>query len=109
MKPGIKNIDGEKCQVEKAKSWSFQKYFSCSQKDVLGKEVRPKSHWYYINGVNIHFQFAMVEAIISALADEFPSTLRRNKAKLCAAVCLVLFLCGLPLVTNVSICIVLHS
>ncbi|XP_071126687.1 sodium-dependent proline transporter-like [Mytilus edulis] len=45
-------------------------------------------------------QFAMVEAIISALADEFPSTLRRNKAKLCAAVCLVLFLCGLPLVTN---------
>lgn len=44
----------------------------------------------------------MVEAIISALADEFPNTLRKNKGKLCFAVCLILFLCGLPLVTNVS-------
>jgi hypothetical protein len=44
----------------------------------------------------------MVEAIISALADEFPNTLRRNKGKLCFAVCTILFLCGLPLVTDVS-------
>ncbi|XP_062568817.1 sodium- and chloride-dependent glycine transporter 2-like [Saccostrea cucullata] len=44
--------------------------------------------------------FAMVEAIISALADEYPQTLRRHKSVLTFVVCLVLFIAGLALVTN---------
>ena len=48
------------------------------------------------------FQFAMVEAIISAIADEFPRVMRPHKTKLTFAVCLALFLLGLPIVTYVS-------
>ncbi|XP_061165216.1 sodium- and chloride-dependent glycine transporter 2-like [Saccostrea echinata] len=44
--------------------------------------------------------FAMVEAIISALADEYPRTLRRHKSVLTFVVCLALFIAGLALVTN---------
>lgn len=46
-------------------------------------------------------QFAMVEAIISALADEYPGVLRRHKSILTFVVCLLLFFAGLALVTNV--------
>ena len=48
------------------------------------------------------FQFAMVEAIISAIADEFPRVMRPHKSKLTFVVCLALFLLGLPIVTYVS-------
>lgn len=44
--------------------------------------------------------FAMVEAIISALADEYPGVLRRHKSILTFVVCLLLFFAGLALVTN---------
>lgn len=44
-------------------------------------------------------QFAMVEAIISALADEFPHTLRRHKAWLTFFVCISLFGVGMALMT----------
>lgn len=56
--------------------------------------------FFMLMSLGMSSQFAMVEAIISALADEFPHTLRKNKGKLCFAVCVVLFLCGLPLVTD---------
>ncbi|XP_048776373.2 sodium-dependent proline transporter-like isoform X1 [Ostrea edulis] len=44
--------------------------------------------------------FAMVEAIISALADEYPRYLRKHKSILTFVVCLVLFVAGLALVTQ---------
>lgn len=44
----------------------------------------------------------MVEAIISALADEYPGVLRRHKSILTFVVCLLLLFAGLALVTNVG-------
>ncbi|XP_070554270.1 sodium- and chloride-dependent glycine transporter 1-like [Ptychodera flava] len=44
-------------------------------------------------------QFTMVETVISSLMDEFPS-LRRRKSVWVFIICLVLFLLGLPMVTE---------
>ncbi|KAK3100556.1 hypothetical protein FSP39_021741 [Pinctada imbricata] len=52
-----------------------------------------------ILSLGLSSQFAMVEAIVSAIADEFPKVLRPHKGKLTFAVCLGLFALGLPLVT----------
>ncbi len=59
----------------------------------------------------VYLQFAMVETVTTALMDTWPS-LRRNrlwKAATVFAVCLVMFLLGLPMATRVgSVASALH-
>ncbi|CAK8672268.1 unnamed protein product [Clavelina lepadiformis] len=44
--------------------------------------------------------FATLETIVTSFTDVFPTTLRRHKALFTLAVCVVLFLLGIPLVTQ---------
>ena len=47
------------------------------------------------------FQFAGLEAILTSILDQFPN-LRPHKTKIILAMCIVFFLLGLPLCTQVS-------
>ena len=46
-------------------------------------------------------QFALVENIVTCILDEFPQ-LRKRKAWVVVAICVTLFLLGIPLTTQVS-------
>lgn len=47
-------------------------------------------------------QFAFLETIVTAVTDEFPYYLRPKKAFFSGVVCMVMFLMGLILTTEVS-------
>lgn len=47
-------------------------------------------------------QMTIVETIVSTIVDLWPSTLQRRKPIVLGVVCVVLFLCGLPMCTGVS-------
>ena len=47
-------------------------------------------------------QFALVENIVTCILDEFPQ-LRKRKAWVVVAICVTLFLLGIPLTTQVSL------
>ena len=51
--------------------------------------------------VCIHFQFGQVETIVAALIDEYPYYLRHHRKRLTFACCFIMFLFGLPLVSQV--------
>ncbi|KAF1650358.1 Sodium-dependent proline transporter, partial [Aptenodytes patagonicus] len=48
-------------------------------------------------------QFAFMETIVTAVTDEFPYYLRPKKASFSAVICIVLFLMGLILTTEVRV------
>lgn len=50
----------------------------------------------------IFLQFGMFETAVSAFVDEFPSLLKKRKTLFTAFLCFILFLLGLPIVTEVK-------
>ena len=50
----------------------------------------------------ILFQFAMVESVISAILDEFPTTLRTRRSLVSLVIHVLGFTLGLSMVTKVS-------
>jgi len=53
--------------------------------------------------LGIDTQFAMMETVISGLGDTFPKTLRRHKTTFIMCLCMVLFILGLPMVSQAGI------
>ena len=58
--------------------------------------------------LGIASQLGFVQTIVMAIVDEYPMLLYKKQVYLLAGTCVILFLCGLPLVTQVSISILLH-
>lgn len=50
-------------------------------------------------------QFAMFEAVVTGLTDEYPAWLKRRKELFIALLCFVCFLLGIPIVTRVGPCV----
>jgi len=61
------------------------------------------SNWPYIVRICYVLQFGMLETCTSGFVDEFPRLLRKRKTLFTAGVCLVQFIIGIPLVTQVRI------
>ena len=57
--------------------------------------------FFMILTIGLDTQFAMFEAVITGLSDEYPKHLRRYKALFTGFACFICFLLGLPLVTQV--------
>ena len=58
--------------------------------------------FFMILTIGLDTQFAMFEAVITGLTDEYPKLLRRYKPHFTGVVCFVCFLLGLPMVTQVE-------
>ena len=57
--------------------------------------------------IGLDTQFAMFEAVITGLTDEYPKQLRKYKAVFTGFVCFLCFILGLPMVTQVRFCLLL--
>lgn len=57
--------------------------------------------FFMILTIGLDTQFAMFEAVITGLSDEYPKHLRKYKALFTGFACFICFLLGLPLVTQV--------
>ena len=60
--------------------------------------------FFMILTIGLDTQFAMFEAVITGLTDEYPKVLRKYKALFSGVVCCLCFVLGLPLVTQVRPC-----
>lgn len=58
--------------------------------------------FFMILTIGLDTQFAMFEAVITGLTDEYPKLLRRYKPHFTGFVCFICFLLGLPMVTQVN-------
>lgn len=52
--------------------------------------------------IMVCWQFGMFEVLVSSVVDQFPALLRRYKVFVLLALCVLQFLLGLPLVSQVS-------
>ena len=50
--------------------------------------------------IGIDSEFCIVESLVTGLVDMFPDTLRPRRRQFTTAICILLFLLGLPMVTN---------
>lgn len=56
----------------------------------------------YVVGVGLDSTFGGLEAMITALCDEYPRTLGRNRELFVAGLLLCVYICALPTTTYVS-------
>eukprot|EP00794_Sanderia_malayensis_P018934 gene18934-20839_t len=56
--------------------------------------------FFMILTIGLDTQFAMFEAVITGLTDEYPKHLRKHKALFTGLVCCICFILGLPMVTQ---------
>ncbi|KFM74324.1 Sodium- and chloride-dependent glycine transporter 2, partial [Stegodyphus mimosarum] len=56
--------------------------------------------FFMLFAIGLDSQFAMFETAISAFVDEFPSVLQKRKTLFTAVLCFIMFLLGLPCVTE---------
>ena len=58
--------------------------------------------FFMILTIGLDTQFAMLEAVITGMVDEYPKYFKRHKSIFIGVVCFICFLLGIPLVTQAS-------
>lgn len=59
--------------------------------------------FFFAQILGIDSEFCIVESFITGVVDYWPDTLRPHRIKFTIVICLVMFVLGIPMVTNVSI------
>lgn len=78
------------------KSVSEQRYYYCGNFAVFSFSV-------FTQILGLDSEFCIVESFITGVVDYWPDVLRPRRIKFTIAICLLMFLLGVPMVTDVRV------